>query len=240
MGIRRRSRASRHVAAKVVISFAGAFGMILFGLAGTANASSVGGGLPAGSSVCTDQTGSTNGVALSGIVSSPGAQVTWTVRSADTAGGPETEIFRVVTYDLTGTNVAAPHAGTVFYRLCLANTTASRQSFSHVFVTPRPGGASGGSGLGPTTSVLGPSGIVCGELIKTSGRLTATSNVAVTWFVRAFNGDLSFLRSIHPLTVTTTSVDQVVGPGAYVFLDVCAINHSTTATATLSMQFAAA
>ncbi len=240
MGNYRGSRAPRRAAARVCISLVGAFGVILLGVAGIANASSVGGSLPAGSSVCTDQVGSTNGVTLGGIVSSPGARVTWTVRVAETAGGAESEIFRAVTYDVTGTNVAAPHAGTLFYRICLANTTASPKSFSHVFVTPRAGGASGGSNLGPTTSVLGPNGTVCGELTKTSGRLTATSNVAVTWFVRVFNGDLSLLRSIRPLTVTATSVDQVIGPGAYAFLDVCAINHSITQTATLSMQFAAA
>ncbi len=176
-------------------------------------------------------------MALSGIVSSPGARVTWTVRIAETAGGAEAEIFRAVTYDVTGINVAAPHAGTLFYRICLANTKTSRLSFFHVFAVPRPGGANGGSNLGPTTSVLGPNGTVCGELITTSRRLTATSNVAVTWFVRVFNGDLSLLRSIRPLTVTTTSVDQIIGPGAYAFLDVCAINHSTTQTAALSMQF---
>ncbi len=237
MGMRHGSRA--RASARWAIATGTAVGIVLV-LSGVANASSVGGSLPAGSSVCTDQVGSTNGVALSGIVSSPGARVTWTVRASATPGGAEAQIFRAVTSDVTGTNVAAPSAGTLFYRICLANTTSSPKSFSHVFVTPRPGGANGGANLGPTTSVLGPNGTVCGELVKASGRLTATSNVTVTWFVRAYNGDLSILRSIRPLTVTSTSVDQVIGPGAYAFLDVCAINHSTTQTATLSMQFAAA
>jgi hypothetical protein len=226
-------------AARLAVTFAGAIGVILIGLAGTASASSVGGSLPAGSSVCTDQTGSTNGVSLSGIVSTPGARVTWTVRAADAAGGAEAEIFRAATYDVTGTNVAAPRAGSLLYRICLNNTTRSPVSFSHVFAVPRPGGGSGQANLGPTTSILGPNGTVCGELIASSRRLTATSNVPVTWFVRAYNGDLIVPRSIRPLTATSTSVDQVIGPGAYAFLDVCAINHSTTQTATPSMQFAA-
>ena len=143
-----------------------------------------------------------------------------------------------MTSDITNVNVLAPHAGTLFYRPCLANTTRYAVSFTPISTSPRQGSTNGMNGIGPTTAILGPGGIVCGERIGVSGRLTATSNVAITWFVRAYNGDLSILRLIRPLTVTATSVDQLVGPGPYAFLDLCAINHSTTQTATLSMQFA--
>lgn len=186
-----------------------------------------------------DRIRSDNGVNVSGIVTSIRAKVTWTVRAADTADGTETEVFRAVGYDVTGRQVAPPHTGSISYRLRLANTTTSPVSLSHVFLTPRSGFTDGLQNVGPTTAVLGGGGQVCGELIKGSGRLIASSTSAITWFVRVYNGDLTILRSIRPLTVTTASVDQVVGPGPYAFLDVCAINPSTS-TATLSMQFAAA
>lgn len=224
---------------KASILVAGTVVALVMALAVPASASSIGGSLPAGGSVCVDRTRSDNGVNISGIVSSIRAQVTWTVREADTADGSETDVFRAVGYDVTGRTVAPSHAGSLFYRLCLANTTGSAVSFSHVFLTPRPGSTDAQQNIGPTTAVLGGGGQVCGEMIKGSGRLMASSSSAITWFVRVYNGNLSILRNIRPLTVTTTSVDQVVGPGQYVFLDVCAINHSTT-TATLSMQFAAA
>jgi hypothetical protein len=218
------------------IVMAGAAVTLVAVLAGPASASSAGGSLPAGSSMCTDRTMSDDGVNVSGTVTTPSAQVTWTVREADTATGAETEVFRSVGYDVTGRQVASPHAGRLFYRLCLANTTRSSVSFSHAALTPRPGFTDAQQGVGPTTAVLG-GGQVCGELIKGSGRLIASASSPVTWFVRAYNGDGTILRSIQPLTVTSASVNQVVGPGAYAFLDVCAINHSTT-TATLSMEFA--
>lgn len=198
----------------------------------------MGGSLPAGSSISADQTRSDVGVKVSGIVSTPGAAVTWTVKAADTPGGTETQVFRAVTYDVTGVSIAPPHPGTLFYRICLANTTRSPVSFSHVSTVPRTGAGNGQSNVGPTTAILGPGGTACGELIKGSGRLTVSSDVPVTWWVRAFNGDLSVLRQIRPLTVTAPSVDQAVGPGPYAFLDACVINHSTR-SATLSMQFAA-
>ena len=210
---------------------------LVLGLAAVSSASSSGGSLPAGSSMCSDQARSSTGAAVSGIVSSVNARVTWTVTAADIAGGPETTIFRAVTDDVTGRTVAAPHAGLVFYRVCLSNTTTSPVSFFRVFASPPAGAAGALSGIGPTSAILGAGGTVCGELLSRGGHLTASSNLPVTWFVRAYNGDLSILRQVRPLTVTSTSVDGVIGPGAYAYLDVCAINHGAS-TATLSMQFA--
>ena len=194
---------------------AAAVGAVLLVLAARAGVSSVGGSLPAGSSVCTDRTRSS-------------AQVTWTVTAASTFGGAETQVFRAV---------APPRPGALFYRTCLTNTTRSAVSFSTVSTSPRAG-AGGQSNIGPTTAVLGPEGTAGGERIQSQGHLTASSSVPVTWWIRVFNGDGPILRQIKPLTVIATSVDQVVGPGAYASLDVCVINHSS-ATATMSMQLAA-
>ena len=221
----------------IVMVLVGMIGALVIGVALPASASSVGGALAAGNSVCTDQTGSSNGVTLYGTVTTPTAKVTWSVLAADAPGGPEKQIFQAVTYDVSFTNVTAPHVGTVFYRLCLTNTTRSATSFSHVVAVAQPGGA--GSSTGPTTAVLGHEATVCGEAIAKSGYLTASSNAPLTWWVRAFNGDGTLLRQIKPLNVTASAVDMVVGPGAYATLDLCAINHSST-TATASMQFAAA
>jgi len=217
------------------IALAGAASAILvLGLALPAGAT--GGSLRPGNSMCTDQTRSSSGVSLSGTVTTPSAAVTWTLRAASSAGGNEAQVFQKIGYTLAGTSVAAPRAGDVFYRLCLANTTNAPVSAASMSVSPRTAG-SGQVGFGPTTAVLGTEATLCGELTKAAGHLTASASSPVTFFVRAYNGDLSVLRSIRPLTVTTTRVDQQVGPGAYAFLDVCAINHSAT-TASVSMQFA--
>lgn len=178
-------------------------------------------------------------MSLSGTVTTPTARPTWTVTVADTAGGPESRVVSTAASSVAGVSVPAPRAGSLFYRLCLANTTGSSLSTTPIATTPRAGATDGLNGIGPTTAILGPGGTVCGERLAAAGRLIASADVPVTFFVRAYNGDLSILRSIRPSTVSATSVNRIVGPGPYAFLDVCAVNHSATRAATVSMQFVA-
>jgi len=194
------------------------------------------GNLPGGSTVCTDQTRSDKGVALYGTVTPINANVTWTVLAASSPGGTETQIFRTTGYNLSVTHVPAPAAGTFYYRTCLANTTKTAVTDTGVATAAEVGATNALAGIGPTRATLGPGGLVCAESVPVSGRLVASSTVAVQWRVRAFNGDGAILRQQQPLTVTSTSVDRVVGPGPYASLDVCTTNTSSS-TATLSFEF---
>ena len=222
----------------------GVLGAVVLGIVVPASATAASGSLAPGNSMCTDQTGSAGGVTLSGTVTAPTttAGVTWTVRAAARPGLTETQVFKAVTNDVTGTHVLVTHPGpTLYYRLCLANDTASPVRFAHADATAlRPGES---SSTGPTTALLSNGGTVCGERIAKSGHLTAVSSSPVTWIVRAFSANGPTPTTTRLLTVTSSSVDATFGPGAYAFLDVCAVDRSaatnTSARAAISMQFSA-
>ncbi len=229
---------------KRVTLLVGVLGALVLGIALPASASSAGGSLAAGNSMCTDQTGSAGGVRLSGTASTPSstAGVTWTVRAAKRPGLTETQVFKAVTADVTGANILATHPGTLYYRLCLANNTSSSVRFANADLVAL--GPAESSSTGPTTAVLSNGAMVCGERIAKSGHLRASSSAPVTWLVRAFSGNGPTPTTTRLLTVTSTSVDATFGPGAYAFLDVCAVDRSaatnTAATAAIAMQFSAA
>ena len=208
----------------------------LLAVAAAVPALAEGGNLPSGSKVCTDQTRSDKGVAIYGTVTPVNAKATWTVLAASSPGGAETQIFQTVGYDVSVTHVPAPGPGTFYYRTCLANTTPAAVTDTGVATAAEVGASNGLAGIGPTRATLGPGGVICAESVPRSGRLVASSTVPVQWRVRAFNGDGTILRQQHPLTVTATSVNQVVGPGPYASLDVCVTNTSSAA-ATLSFEF---
>ena len=233
-----------HRFVKRVTLLVGVLGALVLGIALPAGASSTGGSLAAGNTMCTDQTGSTGGVRLSGTASVPSstAGVTWTVRAAKRPGLTETQVFKAVTADVTGRNILATHPGTLYYRLCLANDTSAPVRFAHADeVALRPAES---SSTGPTTALLSNGGTVCGERIAKSGHLRATSSAPVTWLVRAFSGSGPTPSTKRLLTITSSSVNETFGPGAYAFLDVCAVDRSaatnTSARTAISMQFSAA
>jgi hypothetical protein len=223
----------------------GVLGAVLLGIALPASASTASGSLAAGNTMCTDQTGSAGGVRLSGTVTTPTptAGVTWTVRAA-TRPGPtaaaDTVVFRAETADVTGRTILPTHAGTLYYRLCLANTTSAAVRFANVnAVAIKPAGT---SSTGPTTALLSTGGTVCGERIAKSGHLRASSSAPVTWVVRGFSGNEPTPSTRRLLTVTSTSVDANFGAGSFAFLDVCAIDRSpasSTAKTAIAMQFTA-
>src|SRR6476620_10557935 len=146
---------------KRVTLLVGVLGAVVLGIVVPASASSAGGSLAAGNSMCTDQTGSSGGVRLSGTVSTPTSTpgATWTVRAAKRPGVAETQVFKAVTADVTGTTVPAIQPGTVYYRLCLANNTSGTVRFAHaeaLALSP-----SEASSTGPTTALLSSGGTVC-------------------------------------------------------------------------------
>jgi hypothetical protein len=229
---------------KRVTVLVGVLGAVVLGIVVPASASSAGGSLAAGNSMCTDQTGSANGVTLSGAVTTPTtnvAGVTWTVRAARRPGTAEVQIFRSARKDVSNTPLVANLPGTVFYRLCLANNSAGPVSFTHAAVVA--GGPATETRTGATTAVLSSGGTVCGERIAKRGHLQATSTAPITWLVRAFSGNGPTATSTRLLTVTSTSVNAFIPSGSYAFLDVCALDRSpdnnTAATTAIAMQFTA-
>jgi hypothetical protein len=223
---------------------AGVLGAMVLGIVVPASASTATGTLAAGNSMCTDQTGSSRGVALFGDVTTPTptAGVTWTVRAARRPGTTELQIFRSTRKDVSNTPVAATLRGTVYYRLCLANDSGAPVSFRDARVVAL--GPTTGSSSGPTTAQLTAGGTVCGERIARSGHLRATSTAPVTWLVRAFSGNGPTATSTRLLSVTTTSVNVAFGPGPYASLDVCALDRAqvtnSSGTTAIAMQFSAA
>jgi hypothetical protein len=195
-----------HRFAKRVTLLVGVLGAVVLGLALPASASSAAGSLAAGNSMCTDQTGSSGGVRLSGTVTNPTGipGVTWTVRAAKRPDLAETQVFKAVTADVTGTNVRAMQPGTLYYRLCLANNTSGTARFAKAdMVALSPAEA---SSTGPTMARLSNGGTACGERIAKSGHLRATSSAPVTWLVRAFNGNGPTPTATRLLTVTSSSM----------------------------------
>ena len=222
---------------------AGVLGAVVLGIVVPASASSAGGSLAPGNTMCTDQTGSTNGVALFGAVTTPttNAGIGWTVRAAKRPGTAEVPIFRSGRADISNTPLVANVRGLVFYRLCLANNTAGPVSFTHAAVVAK--GPATDSRTGATTALLSSGATVCGERIARSGHLRATSTAPITWLVRAFSANGPSATTTRLLRVTSTSVNAFIPSGSYAFLDVCALDrapaNNTSAKTEIAMQFTA-
>ncbi|HYO54627.1 MAG TPA: hypothetical protein VEU50_17710 [Archangium sp.] len=205
-----------------------ASGLLVVGLAGTADAAS--GFLPTGSEVCTDRIRSDNGVYTGGHASSGNAPVTWTVLMSSAHDGPEDVVFQAAQWELPTTTIRPPSAGTFFFRTCLNNTANKAAYYRFHIGTPNFTGT-----FGPHTAVLGSGGVACGEFAGNPARLVASSNVDVEWSVRTFDGDMNQLGEV--LIARGTSVDQVVVMDAAVYLDACATNRSgMTATLAFDLQ----
>jgi hypothetical protein len=97
-------------------------GLLALGGANAATADS-GQNLPPGSTVCTGRIPSVAGVTIRGSVTANTASAMWSVRVADTATGPDVEIFRTatgpVTFELKPTEVVPPVAGTFYFKACI-------------------------------------------------------------------------------------------------------------------------
>ncbi len=200
-------------------------------LASANPAQAVNGTLPAGSTICTDQVRSGNGISFYGFVGvSSSSTAVWSVRTSSTATGPETEIVRLPTGEPISSVVTWP--GTLFYRLCLVQGEAVPTFGFRAFVNATPAG-NPLFGVGPHTATLAAAGTFCGESAATPVRLVATSSVPVRWTVPVTNGDGDKIRTID--LGTTTAVDQILTPGADEYFAACVASSSP---AVLSFDFA--
>ncbi len=191
--------------------------------------------LPPGSTVCTQQIRSSQGVAFYGglVVAATGPTALWTVHASETETGPETTLLRLPSGEPTTTYVSWP--GTLFYRLCVTNTTTKVAGLRVSFF---PQGAGAVGGIGPATAVLGPSGSYCALETISTARLTGTSTVPVRWMARVDNLDGDRLR-IEEFG-TSTTVDRLLTPSPSFDenFTVCVVNTSTS-TATISLDLVA-
>jgi hypothetical protein len=115
-------------------------GLLTLGGASAATADS-GQNLRPGSTVCTGRIQSATGVAVRGSVTVNTASAMWSVRVADTATGPDSEIFRTatgpVTFELKPTDVVPPVAGTFYFTACITQLGPLATNYT-LFVNPRP------------------------------------------------------------------------------------------------------
>lgn len=187
--------------------------------------------LPPGSTVCTEKIRSGLGVAFYGGMHAPVAEPTalWTVYASATETGPETQLLRLPSREPSTTYVSWP--GTLFYRLCVTNTTTARGGLRVSFFAQDRGGALGG--IGPATAVLGPSGSYCALEAFTPTRLIGTSTVPVRWRVEVENFDGELLRTEE--LGTSATIDRALTPGTDELFTVCVSNPSTT-TASISLD----
>jgi hypothetical protein len=199
-------------------------------LTGAGPAHAVNGTLPAASTICSDQVRSDNGVSFYGFVGvSSSSSATWSARASSTANGPETEILRLTSGEPISTVLTWP--GRLFYRLCLVQGPAVPTFGFRANVNAAPSG-NPVYGVGPHTATLSAASKFCGEAAASPVRMVATSTVPVRWTVPVSNGDGEKLRTIN--LGTTTSVDQVLTPGADEFFAACV---ETTGAAVLSFDF---
>jgi hypothetical protein len=120
--------------------FAVAAGVLALGGADAATADS-GQNLPPGRTVCTGRIPSATGVTIRGSVTRNTASAMWTVRMANTATGPDSELFRTatgpVTFQLPATDVVPPVAGTLYFQACIIQLGPLATSYT-LFINPRP------------------------------------------------------------------------------------------------------
>jgi hypothetical protein len=192
--------------------------VLMLGGGGPANALNAG-TVPAGSTVCTDQTRSGQGISFYGFGLPSTPTPIWSVRTAASAGGPETEVLRLPTWEPTST--ALSWTGTVFYRVCVVTPTATSAIKIRVNATPAGNPL---FGVGPHTATVGAGAKVCGEAAASPARVVGTSTSPVRWTVPVFNGDGENLRTID--LGVSTAVDQVIVPGENEYIEVCAANSA--------------
>jgi hypothetical protein len=193
-------------------------GVFMLGGAGPANALDAG-TVPAGSTVCTDQTRSGQGISFYGFGLPSTPTPIWSVRTAASAGGTETEVVRLPVWEPTST--AFSWTGTLFYRVCVVTSAATSAIKIRVNATPA---SSPLFGVGPHTATVGAGAKVCGEASAAPARVVGTSTSPVHWTVPVSNGDGDNVRTID-LGVSTT-VDQVIVPGENEYIEVCAANSA--------------
>ena len=186
-------------------------------------------GLPPGSTVCTEKIRSSVGVAFYGGMSAAVANPAplWTVHASTTETGPETTLLRLTSYDPGTTYVSWP--GTLFYKLCVTNTTSARGGLRFSFFAQDRNAV---GGIGPATAVLGPTGSYCALLAIAPARVTGTSTVPVRWRADVTNFDDERVRT-DEFGTSTTLDQQLVGPDE--IFAVCVTNTSTS-TATISLD----
>lgn len=115
-------------------------GLLALGGANAATADS-GQNLQPGRTVCTSRIPSATGVSIRGSVTWNTASAMWIVRVANTATGPDSELFRTatgpVTFQLPATDVVPPVAGTFYFQACITQLGPLATNYT-LFVNPRP------------------------------------------------------------------------------------------------------
>ncbi len=189
---------------------------------------SVGGSLPSGSTVCTNGVRSDRGMAFYGSISTTTAL--WTVYASTTADGPGAALLRLPTKEPSTTYVNWP--GTLYYRLCVTNTTTTTGGLRFAFFAQA--GANAEVGFGVFTAVLGTGGRYCAPATSVAARLTGTSTIPVRWTANVENFNADFLRTED--YGTSTGINRAVTPADDEIFTACVTNTSA-GTATLSFDF---
>jgi hypothetical protein len=207
--------------------------MFAFAASGPASAAGFGGTLQPGSTVCTDWLRTDGGgVYLLGYAAGAGTY-TWTMRMSKTpGGGPETEIFRAVTTEITR-HVVPPATGTFYYRNCL-NVSSQQAAGYRLTITAGVRSVNPIYGIGPHTARLTPGSVACGEFAMGPVRLLGSSTQSVRWSIRGTSHEYARMGDIFSASGATA--DEVFDPGPTVFsTEACAANTASV-TATLSFE----
>jgi hypothetical protein len=197
-----------------------------------------GGNLGDGSRVCTDHTRSGNGVYLYGFAYNPailGESGTWTVLRSTTVGGPETEVFRVTTDELTTSYVGRGQPGTFLYRACV--TVHGSGVGVRLAVGAMPPLVDVTYDIGRHTATLSPGSKYCGDIVLgDTARIVGSANVPVQWSFSGRNEDYATVTRAWTGPVSAT-IDQVATGNwkPVVEVSACVANVSST-PATVSFE----